>query len=189
MTSSAESALARGSACNGMKVPRSCVSSFVEPAVLLLNYRPCILPHDLFSHLFNFTSLIIVIRSCSRCMGRGVVLAFDSSSDPILFSSSRCLDDLEQRTNHHARDLPFIPSNHTSILYRATQNDSRFRSLSSSDIRLKLDISRSKLRLSCSCSRLASTNCPAGLPHNLLAYYNRFLFPGTPASFRLSLNQ
>ena len=162
-----------------------CVSSFVEPAVLLLKSPACILPHDLAP--FNSPLLIIVIRSCSRCIGRGVVLAFDSSSDPLL-SPAPVISTTSNKSIRHTPEIRLLSSNHTSTLYRA------FRTIPTCEVCPPptydwLDTSPSKLQLSCSCSRLGQHELSCQIAAPLSAYYNRFLFPAAPASFRLSLNQ
>jgi hypothetical protein len=153
-----------------------CVSSFVEPAVLLLKSPACILPHDLF-RTFQFTSfdycnpfLFSVYRE-RRSTLHSIPPQISS------FGISTTLNKAHATTP----EICHLSSNHTSTSYRA------FRTIPACEACPPptydwLDISPSKLQLSCSCSRLAST-AP------LLAYYNRFLFPAAPASFRLSLNQ
>jgi len=141
-----------------------CVSSFVEPAVLLLKSPACILPSRPVSHLFHSPLLIIVIRSCSRCIGerRSTCIQFLLGSPP--FSRLRYLDNLEQKAHATTPEIRLLSSNHTSTSYRA------FRTIPDCEACPPptydwLDISPSKLQLSCSCSRLARANCPAKLPH------------------------
>ena len=112
--------------------------------------------------LFNSPLLIIVIRSCSRCIGRGVVLALDSSSEPLL-SPVPVFSTTLNKAHATTPEIRLLSSNQTSTSYRA------FRTILACEAYPPptydwLDISPS-YNSPATAAGLARANCPAKLPH------------------------